>query len=641
MPAFLYRLPVRIYALAALALCMTAGLTFLLLYQVTQDAYKMRHTELHNVTDAAISLLHDLEAGVEEGRFTPEEARQIGRERLTALRFGESGYVFAFDHDITVQAHPVVPAWVGTNQAAYEDVTGMRVFEELEKVAASKGAGDLTYYFKKPDSDVMEAKIGYVQAFKPWGWIIGTGAYVSDIEAQIAFLRMEAMVIMGVSLVLLSLGAFFVTRGVTSPLAALKTRMQAMAEGDTDSEIPQTKSRSELGEMARTLDVFRQALVRQRELEAEQEELNVERAKVVDALRSNLSILSQGDLTAQINESFPAEYEQLRADFNTTAKTLSGTVEQVVAAAGSIRNGAAEISQASDDLSHRTESQAATLEQTAAALDELTASVKSAAEGARSVEATMDEAKEEARTSGEVVQSAVAAMTEIEQSSTHISQIISVIDDIAFQTNLLALNAGVEAARAGEAGRGFAVVASEVRALAQRSSDAAMEIKTLIGNSSQQVERGVDLVGKAGEALQSIVTQVGHISQLVSGIAEGAAEQSTGLAEINTGVTQLDQVTQQNAAMVEEATAAGHMLKTDATKLAELVAHFKIPGGNPQAAAAPAVTVSTAPMTAALDVAPAPTAHGDDDWDVELASAAPAAVPVAQGNAAVDKWQDF
>ncbi|MEY8801408.1 methyl-accepting chemotaxis protein [Leisingera sp. XS_AS12] len=635
MPAFMYRLPVRIYALALLALVMTAGLTVLILTQVTQNAYAMRKAELHNVTDAAISLLHDLEQGVADGRFTPEEARDIGRERLTALRFGDAGYVFVFDHEITVQAHPVVPDWVGTNQAGYKDVKGMNVFVELEKIAASKGAGDLTYYFKKPNSDVMEAKIGYVQAFKPWGWIIGTGAYVSDIEAEVATMRNQAIAVMAVSLLLLSIGAFFVTRGVTGPLGALKDRMQAMADGDTESEIPSTEARSELGEIARTLDVFRTALIRQRELEEEQKELDRVRSRVVDTLRGKLSVLSQGDLTAQITESFPEEYEQLRKDFNTTARTLSGTVEQVVAAAASIRNGAEEISQASDDLSHRTESQAATLEQTAAALDELTASVKSAAEGARSVEATMEEAKEEARTSGEVVQSAVAAMTEIEQSSAHISQIISVIDDIAFQTNLLALNAGVEAARAGEAGRGFAVVASEVRALAQRSSDAAMEIKTLIGNSSQQVERGVDLVGKAGEALQSIVSQVSHISQLVSGIAEGAAEQSTGLNEINTGVTQLDQVTQQNAAMVEEATAAGHMLKTDATKLSEMVAHFKIPGGNSAATAAPA-----APRAAPAAAPVVPTAHGDDDWDVELASA-PAAAPVAQGNAARDMWQDF
>ncbi|KIC15156.1 methyl-accepting chemotaxis protein, partial [Leisingera sp. ANG-Vp] len=206
------------------------------------------------------------------------------------------------------------------------------------------------------------------------------------------------------------------------------------------------------------------------------------------------------------------------------------------------------------------------------------------------------------------------------------------IDDIAFQTNLLALNAGVEAARAGEAGRGFAVVASEVRALAQRSSDAAMEIKTLIGDSSRQVEQGVDLVGRAGDALQSIVGRVSHISQLVSEIAEGAAEQSTGLAEINTGMTQLDQVTQQNAAMVEEATAAGHMLNSDAGKLSELVARFKVEGGGkahpgPAAAAEPEVNAQ-------------PTAHGGDDWEV-AASPAPGAVPEADGNAARELWQDF
>ena len=205
--------------------------------------------------------------------------------------------------------------------------------------------------------------------------------------------------------------------------------------------------------------------------------------------------------------------------------------------------------------------------------------MKSAAEGAREVENIVRQARREAEESGAVVQGTVSAMTEIERSSDQISQIIGVIDDIAFQTNLLALNAGVETARAGDAGKGFAVVASEVRALAQRSSAAAKEIKTLIGTSTQHVGRGVDQVGCAGEALASIVNRVAHISTLVSDIAAGASEQSTGLAEINIGVTQLDQVTQQNAAMVEESTAASHSLHQEASDLAALVARFALREG--------------------------------------------------------------
>ncbi|KIC31160.1 methyl-accepting chemotaxis protein [Leisingera sp. ANG-M6] len=631
MPAFLYRLPVRIYALAALAILLFAMLTVFLLVRSNNDEYASRERELHQITDLAFSQLHALQSQVEDGQLDEAAAREMGRTALETFRFGTAGDFHAFDFDLVITANAFLPEWVGTRQPGLTDENGVKIYQEMLKIAKADGQGSLIYHFANASTGVIEAKMGYIRVYEPWGWIIGTGAYVSDIEAKVQENIITTVTGLLVTLAVLMAGATLITRSVTGPVSALRGRMQSMAEGDTASAIPATANKSEIGEMARTLDVFRQALIRQQELEDAEHALNEKRSKVVAALSSKLSALSQGDLTAQITETFPQDYEQLRQDFNTTARNLSSTVEQVIAAAASIRNGATEISQASDDLSHRTESQAATLEQTAAALDELTASVKSAADGARSVEATMDEAKEEARTSGEVVQSAVSAMTEIEESSNKISQIISVIDDIAFQTNLLALNAGVEAARAGEAGRGFAVVASEVRALAQRSSDAAMEIKTLISDSSGQVARGVDLVGKAGDALQSIVSQVTHISQLVSGIAEGAAEQSTGLNEINTGVTQLDQVTQQNAAMVEEATAAGHMLKTDAGKLADLVAHFKIAGGSQLAAPAKAPSAPAA--------APAPTAHGGDDWDMQPAPQPAAAA--ASGNAARDLWQDF
>ncbi|MEQ3670201.1 methyl-accepting chemotaxis protein [Pseudophaeobacter sp.] len=576
MPSIFFKISTRIYALSVLALCLVSLLALVLLSRTVNDAYTARSDELHTITDTAISLLVDLENGVQSGKFTPEQAREIGRERLHALRFGDHGYVFALDHDLVIQAHPTIPDWVGTEQGDYEDVTGIKIFQEMEKIASAKGAGDLKYYFKRPGSDEIEVKASYVQVYKPWGWIIGTGVYGTEIEAKIFKLRSETLFSLAIILLSLSIAAYFIIKSVTGPLKKLCTRMLTMEKGDNVTAIPCTESRSELGEMARTLDVFRGSLARQREMETQQRERDAEQSEAVEVLSEKLSQLSQGDLSARISGDFPQDYEQLRVDFNHTAETLNVTVAEVIDAASSIRNGATEISQASDDLSRRTESQAATLEETAAALDELTASVKSAAQGARSVETAMNEAGETAARSGTVVQNAVAAMNEIAQSSSHISQILSVIDDIAFQTNLLALNAGVEAARAGEAGRGFAVVAAEVRALALRSSDAALEIKTLISDSSLHVERGVDQVGQTGEVLQAIVGQVKHIAQLVTGIAEGAAEQSTGLQEINTGMSQLDQVTQQNAAMVEEATAAGHMLNSDAGNLSEVVARFNI-----------------------------------------------------------------
>nr|WP_245231196.1 CHASE3 domain-containing protein [Zongyanglinia huanghaiensis] len=407
----------------------------------------------------------------------------------------------------------------------------------------------------------------------------------------------------------------------------LTNSMRDLADGDNSVRVQGQRRGDEIGQMARALEVFRESRIALEEAERKAEDKQTEQNAVVHTLSERLSRLAEGELDIQIQERFPEDYECLRQDFNGSVSTLQAIVERVGDTTGSIRNGAEEISQASDDLSHRTESQAATLEQTAAALDELTASVKSSADGARSVEATMNKAGDEARDSGKVVQNAVSAMTEIEESSRHISQIISVIDDIAFQTNLLALNAGVEAARAGEAGRGFAVVASEVRALAQRSSDAAMEIKTLIGDSTEQVERGVDLVGRAGTALQSIVEQVGEITKQVAGIAEGASEQSIGLNEINSGMIQLDEVTQKNAAMVEESTAASHLLKADTSKLTELMSHFGLShratsfGGTPELA---------------------PTAHGSggdlDDWSDEASSSAPMA---ATGTDPQAQWQDF
>lgn len=297
--------------------------------------------------------------------------------------------------------------------------------------------------------------------------------------------------------------------------------------------------------------------------------------QVVRELANGLRALSEGNLSEQITDPFAPEYEQLRNDFNSAVQTLKSTMLKIVRSSGNIQNNGVEMSQASDDLSKRTENQAAALEETAAALDEVTATVQQTAKAAADAHHSVTSARSDAESGGIVVKETVSAMGSIKESSEKISQIIGVIDEIAFQTNLLALNAGVEAARAGEAGRGFAVVASEVRALAQRSSDAAKDIKDLISTSRQHVETGVSLVDQTGEALDKIVSQVTSLDTLVSDIAASATEQATGLAEVNSAINEMDRVTQRNAAMVEESTAACHSLTNESNELNSLVGYFK------------------------------------------------------------------
>jgi len=410
-------------------------------------------------------------------------------------------------------------------------------------------------------------------------------AFVSVIAYGLTFLIAAVLSITGICVIVFR---------VTRPVGALTHSMAALAEGDLSVSIGGIERHDEIGAMARSVQVFQQAALRNKALEAEAAEARVtsenERIEVqrrveaeaeqrlqqaTGSLATGLRHLASGDLLCEIETPLAAQFEALRHDFNSSVSQLRVALSRVGQAASLVSSGSYEISQASDNLSKRTEQQAASLEETAAALEEVTANVQSTSKRAGDARDLVRGARSRAENSSQVVSNAVSAMGRIEHSSKQISQIISVIDEIAFQTNLLALNAGVEAARAGDAGKGFAVVAQEVRELAQRSANAAKEIKALIGNSEIAVKEGVKLVSDTGEGLANIADLVLQINQHMDAIATAAQEQSMGLSEINSAVNHMDQATQQNAAMVEEMNAAGAGLAEESSHLGELLSAFR------------------------------------------------------------------
>ena len=481
---------------------------------------------------------------------------------------------------------------------------------------------------------------------------IGVLTIASDVTSTIEGSRQALWIIAGLTAVAAltaAVGFLFFARSLAGSISRMTATMSRLAANDISVEVVGADRPDELGAMAKALQVFKDNSLKTMELEqttAEQRAqteaerrraAEVERAradamaKATGTLADGLAHLAAGDLAFQIEQPLGEDFESLRNDFNRAVTQLRETLAAVASAAGSIDSGTREISQSADDLSKRTEQQAASLEETAAALDEITVNVSSSSKRAEEARKVAVQANESARQSGWVVASAVEAMGKIEQSSGQISNIIGVIDDIAFQTNLLALNAGVEAARAGEAGKGFAVVAQEVRELAQRSATAAREIKDLIRNSSEEVESGVRLVSETGQVLKTIEDYIVTINQHMDAIATSAREQSVGLSEVNTAVNQMDQVTQQNAAMVEEANAASATLAGEANRLRDLIGRFQlgqIDSGVTALKATAAVMATPDPVAAPAAPAPRPATR-------TVATGSAATVAAAQD------WEEF
>ncbi|WP_377296592.1 methyl-accepting chemotaxis protein [Rhizobium sp. SGZ-381] len=503
-------------------------------------------------------------------------------------------------------------------------LTQMRTYDApFREHASPKIIARFDDFFQTPEGGRIAGQIKAMESLEDYkggpeafdGWLSDTAKrrdYVGGVirdngqmmldatQARLTAAHSQMLIVIGglaAFVVLVIVFSVATTRGLAARIRRIGTAMTDLAGGDSSRSIPFTDRSDEIGHMAQSVEVFRQAAIRNGQLEAEavtsRQRMEAERAQLqaraeaeaeerlnqaTGTLAASLRRLAGGDMVCEIETPLAPQFEDLRADFNTSVRQLRDALLSVGGSVATVTNGSKEISDASDNLAKRTEQQAASLEETAAALEEITANVVATSKRTSEARDVVRDARTRADHSGSVVRNAVSAMQRIEESSHQINQIISVIDEIAFQTNLLALNAGVEAARAGEAGKGFAVVAQEVRELAQRSANAAKEIKALISKSTTAVSEGVKLVSDTGEGLSAIEQLVQTINAHMDAIATAAHEQSTGLAEVNTAVNHMDQATQRNAAMVEEMNAAGAGLAQESVQLSDLLSRFRLSG---------------------------------------------------------------
>ena len=573
---------------------------------------------------------------------------------LAAIRPMGDGYLSLVTGSGNILAHPVKELAGKTIKNAGETVSGW------DKLIANAGQVEEAT-LSTGDTYLSVAFPVKLTADNSWFAIVTVPK--STVFANLYKMAWTAAAITALAALLLAALGWFISRRFIGRITNVIGETGRIASGELGIDLKDKDRRDEFGDLSRSLAILlennRQKAQLENEAEnarareaAEREErsaLNTAREDsirfAVGELADGLSRLSNGDVTVRLDREFEPKLDPIRNNFNSAVEKLQDAMLAFSENAATIETGSKEIRSAADDLARRTEQQAASVEETAAALEEITTSVKDSTSRAEEAGTLVARTKQGAEKSGEVVRNAVAAMGEIERSSQSISNIIGVIDEIAFQTNLLALNAGVEAARAGEAGRGFAVVAQEVRELAQRSANAAKEIKGLITSSGEQVKRGVSLVGETGGALGTIVAEVQQIDRNVQAIVQAAREQSTGLQEINTAVNQMDQGTQQNAAMVEEQNAAAHTLATEVSALTGRLAQFNV--GSRGRVAAPLAMASSrtaAPAPIAPRAAPAPvasnarpTASPARALSGKLAAAFGSAAPAARGG----DWEEF
>ena len=668
----------RLFTLLTL---ITIGFVSIVAYQLWDlrgNLERFKRTEIQSVVQSGVAIARSYHERAEAGEMSMEQAQDLAKAALRAVRYQGEEYLFVDDVNYVNIVHGLTPATEGKMRESSPDENGKLYIKERIDTTKAQGSGYFTYAWKSPGGQALD-KTAYAEFFAPWGWVIATGVLLTTVDATFYEAAITgASITLGITVALLGLG-FLIVRGISRPLARLSGNMAELVQGKYDIEIEGTARRDEIGKMSRAVEVFRDnglKVAQMTEAEAARvihdqsardemmAQLQTAFGNVVDAAVAGdfskrvdvefrdaelnaiassinnlvatvdrglsetgevLSALAETDLTKRVHGDYQGAFARLKADTNGMADKLTDIVTQLRDTSRALKTATGEILSGANDLSERTTKQAATIEETSATMEQLASTVVQNAERAKEASVVAGTVTRTAEEGGQVMTQATHAMEKITTSSGKISNIIGLIDDIAFQTNLLALNASVEAARAGEAGKGFAVVAVEVRRLAQSAAEASAEVKVLIEQSAEEVRGGSKLVADAASKLEAMLVAARSSNDLMDGIARESREQAASIEEVNTAVRTLDEMTQHNAALVEETNAAIEQTEAQASELDRVVDIFTL-----------ADTRRAEPVTRAPAAKPA----GVKALQERVKSAARSYL--SHGNAAVkDDWSEF